>query len=79
MRRDTARQIAECSRALYETGLIAGADGNIAVRTGADRALVTPSGVLKSGLTPDDIVEVDLSGRRLRGHRTPSSELDMHL
>jgi L-fuculose-phosphate aldolase len=79
MQRDTARRLAECCRALYDAGLIAGADGNIAVRVGADRALVTPSGVIKSGLTPDDIVEVDLSGKRLRGHRTPSSELDMHL
>ena len=79
MRRDTARQIADCCRALYEAGLIAGADGNIAVRVGADRALVTPSGILKSGLTADDIVEVSLTGDRIRGHRTPSSELDMHL
>ena len=79
MRRDTARRIAECCRALYEAGLIAGADGNVAVKVGAERALVTPSGILKSELTPDDIVEVDLSGVRLRGHRAPSSELDMHL
>jgi L-fuculose-phosphate aldolase len=79
MRYDTARQIAECSRALYDAGLIAGADGNIAVRNGLDRALVTPSGVLKSGLAAEDIVEVDFSGKRLRGHRKPSSELDMHL
>jgi L-fuculose-phosphate aldolase len=79
MQRETARRIAECCRALYDAGLIAGADGNIAVRVAAERALVTPSGVLKSELTPDDIVEVDLTGKRLRGHRTPSSELDMHL
>ena len=79
MFRDTAREMAECCRALYEQGLIAGADCNVAVRIGAERALVTPSGVLKSGLTPDDMVEVDMSGKRLSGHREPSIELDMHL
>lgn len=79
MRRDTSRQIAECCRVLYDAGLIAGADGNVAVRSGVDRALVTPSGILKCGLSAEDIVEVDLSGTRVRGHRTPSSELDMHL
>jgi L-fuculose-phosphate aldolase len=64
---------------MYDAGLIAGADGNIAVRIAPERALVTPSGMLKSALTADDIVEVDLSGKRVRGHRKPSSELDMHL
>ena len=76
---DTARQIAECCRALYEQGLIAGADGNITVRLDEKRVLVTPTGVIKSGLVSDDMVEVDLSGKLLQGHRLPSSELDMHL
>jgi len=79
MRLDTARRIADCCRSLARAGLIAGADGNIAVRIGRDRALVTPSGLIKAELGPDDIVEVEFSGRRVRGFRTPSSELDMHL
>ncbi len=79
MRRDVARSIVQCCKRIYDVGLIAGADGNVAVRVGEDRALVTPSGLLKCDLTPDDIVEVDLSGRKIRGHRNPSSELDMHL
>jgi L-fuculose-phosphate aldolase len=60
-------------------GLIAGQDGNVAVRVGEGRALVTAAGLLKSEMTADDIVEVDLSGRHIRGHRRASSELDMHL
>ncbi len=79
MRREVARRIAGCCRRLADLGLSAGADGNIAVRAGPNRALVTPSGMLKSGLTADDIVEVDLSGKKIRGSRRPSSELDMHL
>ncbi len=41
--------------------------------------MVTPSGLLKADITTDDIVEVDLEGRKLRGHRKPTSELDAHL
>lgn len=79
MRRDTARRIARCCKRLADLGLSAGQDGNVAVRVGEDRALVTPRGMLKADLSPDDIVEIDLSGRRIRGSRMPSSELDMHL
>jgi L-fuculose-phosphate aldolase len=79
LRREIARRIAKCCKRLADLGLIAGIDGNVAVRVGPDRALVTPTGMLKADLDPDDIVEVDLTGRRIRGQRRPSSELDMHL
>ena len=79
MRRETARRIARCCKRLADLGLSAGQDGNMAVRVGEDRALVTPRGMLKADLSPDDIVEIDLTGRRIRGSRMPSSELDMHL
>ena len=63
--------------------MLAGADGNVSVRLGPDRLLVTPSGRLKRDLTPADLVEVDLAGApapaRRRGSRRASSELDLHL
>jgi L-fuculose-phosphate aldolase len=77
--RDAARALARTARRLWEAGLIAGADGNISVRLGPDRLMVTPRGLLKSELTPADMVEVALDGRRLRGFRRASSELDLHL
>lgn len=64
---------------MAQVGLIAGQDGNVAVRVGEDRALVTGAGLLKAEVTPEDIVEVDLSGQHVRGHRRASTELDMHL
>lgn len=79
MRHDTARRMAEYCGRLAELGLIAGIDGNIAVRVAPDRALVTPTGFLKAQLRAEDIVEVDLTGAKVRGRRRPSSELDMHL
>jgi len=54
--RDAARDIVRCCRRLWEAGLIAGADGNVSVRLGPDRLLVTPRGALKADLAPADLV-----------------------
>ena len=75
-----ARRMALCCRQLAAHGLIAGRDGNLSVRVGPQRVLVTPSGQIKSLLTAGDMVEVDLAGKpRSRGRRKPTSELDLHL
>jgi L-fuculose-phosphate aldolase len=49
------------------------------VRLAGDRILVTPRGLLKAELGPDDMVEVDLAGRRRHGFREATTELDLHL
>ena len=75
-----ARRMALCCRQLAAHGLIAGRDGNLSVRLGPRRVLVTPSGQIKSLLTAADMVEVDLAGKaRSGGRRKPTSELDLHL
>jgi len=72
--------MAQCCRQLAASGLIAGRDGNLSVRLGKERVLVTPTACIKALVTPRDMVEVDLSGRpRGRGSRKPTSELDLHL
>jgi L-fuculose-phosphate aldolase len=76
---DAAREIVRCCRRLWEAGLIAGADGNVSVRLGPDRLLVTPRGLHKAELTPGDLVEVTLAGRRRHGSRLATTELDLHL
>lgn len=77
--RDAAREIVRCCRRLWECGLIAGADGNVSVRLGPDRVLVTPRGFLKCDLSASDLVEVSLTGRHLRGREAATTELDLHL
>ena len=77
--RVAARRMALCCRQLAKGGLLAGQDGNLSVRLGPDRVLVTPSGLIKSLVTAGDMVEVDGRGRRRRGRRNPTSELDLHL
>ncbi len=77
--RDAARDIVRCCRRLWEAGLIAGADGNVSVRLGRDRLLVTPRGLHKAELTARDLVEVSLYGSHRRGSRRATTELDLHL
>ena len=78
-RSEAAREIVLCCRRLWQAGLIAGQDGNVSVRYRPDRLLVTPRGLAKSDLAPEDLVDVDLDGRHLGGSRQASTELDLHL
>jgi L-fuculose-phosphate aldolase len=71
--------IALVCRRLYERGLVAGPDGNVSVRLRDGSIVVTPSGMSKVDVTPDDLVLVDGEGRVLEGKGNPSSELRMHL
>ena len=71
--------MALCCRHLAARGLIAGRHGNLSVRIGTERVLVTPSGYIKALLNPADMVEVDLAGTPRRSSRKPTSELDLHL
>jgi L-fuculose-phosphate aldolase len=71
--------MAQCCRQLAARGLIAGRDGNLSVRLGPDRVLVTPSGTIKALIRPADMVLVDHVGRKRRGRHNPTSELDLHL
>lgn len=75
----TRREIVRVCQRLYEKGLIAGPDGNVSVRLGSDRVLVTPAGMSKVDVTVDDLVELSLEGKHLRGSRRASSEVLMHL
>lgn len=78
-RQAIAQEVVRCCRGLWEAGLIAGSEGNISVRLESDRLLITPRGLLKAELQPEDLVEVDLAGDRRNGYREASTELDLHL
>lgn len=66
-------------RWLYERGHIVAGEGNISVRLDADRILATPTCLNKGMMAPEDLVIMDLHGRRLHGDRQISSEAGMHL
>ena len=71
--------IVEIGRRLYARAYTASNDGNISVRLGSDRLLMTPKSVCKGFMTPDMMCITDLEGRKLQGDRDPSSEMLMHL
>lgn len=69
--------VAVCHR-LYQKSLIAAGDGNVSMKLGDDRILVTPTGFNKGLIRAEDLIITDLHGRRLKGSHSPSSEFAMH-
>jgi L-fuculose-phosphate aldolase len=64
---------------LHNQGFVAATDGNLSVRLDDTRFLVTPTCFSKGMMEPEDMVVVDVQGRRLSGSYNPSSEIAMHL
>ncbi len=73
------KSLVDAGRRLYDRGMLAGTDGNVSVRLDDDRIMITPTGLSKGLMRPDDQVIVDSRGKVLQGGRKPSSELAMHL
>jgi L-fuculose-phosphate aldolase len=73
--------IVEVGRRLWVRGFVASNDGNISVRIGPDRLLMTPTNVSKGFMSPDMMVITDMDGTLVSGApgRKPSSEIQMHL
>jgi L-fuculose-phosphate aldolase len=73
--------IVEVGRRLWLRGFVASNDGNISVRLGPDRLMMTPASVSKGFMTPEMMVVTDLDGRVIEAApgRKPSSEALMHL
>ncbi|MGO9017733.1 MAG: class II aldolase/adducin family protein [Syntrophobacteraceae bacterium] len=72
-------QIIKVGRKLESNGLIAATDGNISCRAGEDCMLITPSGVSKGDIEPEQIAKTCMQGNLLEGPMRPSSEIRMHL
>lgn len=73
------REIVSVGRMLHQRGYIAATDGNLSVRLDEDRVLVTPTGMSKGAMKTADMVIVDMDGRQIKGRRTVTSEIGMHL
>src|SRR5574340_89466 len=71
--------IVRFGRMLHERGFIAATDGNLSVRLDHDTILATPTAMSKGMLEPEDLVVVDMKGKKVSGRRNVSSEIAMHL
>jgi len=79
------QEIVRIGQLMYERGLLCGFEGNLSVRMSPDRILITPSGLHKGLMQPEQLLVVDAAGRVI-GYQTearrglkPTSELPMHL
>jgi L-fuculose-phosphate aldolase len=83
-RRDSeAAGLIAAGRRLGARGLISAGEGNLSVRLDTDRLMVTPTGLRKDELEPDDLVVVwldhpDREATSPNGHG-PTSDLAIHL
>ena len=73
-----AESIVEVGKLMYQKSWVAANDGNISVRLDADRIICTPTGVSKGMMRPEDMLVVDLDGRKLEGERDCTTEIQMH-
>jgi L-fuculose-phosphate aldolase len=77
---DQLRQdMVRAGRLMFERGWIAASDGNLTMRLPSGEILATPAGICKGSLQAEDLIVCNLQGKKLEGHREPTSELDMHL
>lgn len=74
---DLAIEIQQACRRLWDRNMLASADGNISYRLSNEEILITPSGVAKAFMDPEEIAVINLEGEVLRGR--PSGERMMHL
>lgn len=76
---NTAKQLViDAGIRLVETGLIARTWGNVSCRVSDTQFVITPSGKAYEGLTPDDIVLVNIADLAYDGDVKPSSEKGVH-
>ncbi len=74
------QQIVDVHRHLYKLGYSVANDGNTSVRVDPKHFLITPLGVSKAKLTPDQMVLVDMAGNPVgAGTYAPSSEKALHV
>lgn len=74
-------QICDICHKMWLLGWVAANDGNISVKLPDNTYLVTPTGISKSFIAPENLLRIDEIGTVLEGAPTyrPSSELKMHL
>ena len=75
---ESARELVEAGRALYEQGMVPATSGNFSVRIAEDRIAITVTGRHKGQLNISDIMQIDACGQSSDGRR-PSAETALHL
>ncbi len=72
------KEIVEKYKYLFENKFLVGFDGNISVRIGKDKIIITPQGKQKINLSEKHLVIIDLYGNKIDGETQPSGEWRLH-
>lgn len=78
-RADLATELVHASHALHRNGWVANHDGNLSVRLGPGRYLVTPTATSKLDVTEGSLAVVGDDGKPVEGEARPPSEFALHL
>ena len=73
------RELVAISRELHAREWVANHDGNVSLRLGGGRFLITPTALSKRVIDEADLLIVDHTGRVLQGGRRPFSEFKLHV
>jgi len=75
---DIEKLISICHK-VHAKGFVAATDGNISAITPDNTILITRSGIRKSDVTDNDILEFDFNGNLLKGEGRITTEFKLHL
>lgn len=75
----TREAVLAAAKKMLADGLVEGTSGNISGRLPDGLVCVSPSSVPYDTMTLDDLVVVELDGTVVEGHRSPTTEKDLHL
>lgn len=77
--KDARNLVFNCCQEMQKAALVIGSSGNISLRiSGTDQIAITPSGIDYSCLSADEVIILDLEGKKLKGDCAPSMEHPMH-
>jgi L-fuculose-phosphate aldolase len=77
--REYRQDIIDVGKLVFQKGWVAANDGNITIRLDQERILATPTQICKGMMSHDDLIIVDMKGRKIEGRRECTSEIAMHL
>lgn len=75
----TRRALLAAAKAMDRAGLTEGTAGNLSARAATGEIVLTPTAMRYAEMSEDDLVVTDADGRRLAGHRAPTTEIELHL
>ena len=73
------RDLVHWCRKVWERGYVANHDGNLTCKIGGGRLLATPTAFSKGDVREEDLLVLDVAGKKLQGRWRAFSELDVHL